>query len=217
MANIQTTKLQKKGDLAVCSEFGTVEELAHRRSWTLEESMSYLEEYKRKYGVNSREFFNLVKPLIAWTCYKHLRGMPFSEDLVNYCYAEIVLAFEGGWTEHYNKRKKVEPTFPKSKRNIGAFIMYVVGGAVSKYRSKHYRRQSKYENREEDVMDKTNFTNFETENFLTYYVKEDFDVQHFDKFTFNTAFTKHLDSLKNARPRNNILYNFMLWRSQCVN
>ena len=212
--------IQKKGDLAVCSECGTVEELTSRKNAPVEVKTTKLWKCFHKYGVKSPEFFELVKPLIAWTCYKHLRGMPFSEDLVNYCYAELVVAFEGGVTEHYNKTIVIEePAFQTSKRNnnIGIFIMYEIGKAVSKYRSKHYRRQLKYEDRDEDISEKTNFTNFEVTNYLTYYNKDDFDVQHFNKFTFNTAFVKHLDSLKNTRPRNNILYNFMLWRAKCIN
>lgn len=209
--------IQVKGELAVCSTLGTTEELRRIKKLSLQERLNKLEEYYLQYGVNSPEFFSLVKPLIAWTCYKHLRGMTFTEDLVNQAYAELIVAFNGGTTTFYNKTIEKEPGgYEKSGKNIGKFIMDEVGSTITKYRSKNYRRQSKYENKDIDISEKTDFTNFERENYLTYYLNEEVEFPQFRFFRFNKELSNHLKMLKQLKPRNNVLYNFMLWRSQIV-
>ena len=71
-----------------------------------EERIQALQECYDTYGVYSDEFFIQVKPFIMWTVYRYLRGMHYSylEDLVNNAYEELILAFEGGNTTHYNKQ-----------------------------------------------------------------------------------------------------------------
>lgn len=209
--------IQVKGEFGVCSSMGTTEDLRKIKSTALSKKMKTIEETYNTYGANSEEFYVLIKPLITWTCYKHLSGMPFTEDLVNNAFMDVVIAFNGGKTSHYNKEVEKAPTYETSKRkNIGDFIMYVVGSAVTKYRSKNYRRQEKYEDRSEDISDRTKYTDFEKRNFLSYEINENIELPQFSFFQFNDAFEQHLKMLKETRPKNNILYNFMLWRSQTI-
>ena len=209
--------IQVKGDLAVCSTLGTTEELKKIKNLSLQERLDRLEDCLYTYGVNSAEFYKLVKPLIVWTCYRHLLGMPFTEDVVNFAYIELIVAFEGGKTSYYNKEIYREPRYGTTDHeNIGEFIMYIVGGAVSKYRSKNFKRQSEYEDKNTDITEKTNYTKFERENYLSYYLNEDIEFPQFRFFKFNKSLSQHLNMLKQLKPRNNILYNYMLWKAQTV-
>lgn len=208
--------IQVKGDLAICSSLGTTEELTKIKKLSLQKRLSKIEDCYQTYGVRSEEFFKLIKPLIAWTCYQHLHGMPFTEDLVNNAYMDLIIAFEGGYKTHYNKYKYINATYATTERNIGSFIMYEVSKSVGRSLSKLYGQQKKYENREFDVVETANYTNFEKETFLSYYIEENIEFPQFRFFKFNKEFKQHLNMLKQLKPRNNVLYNFMLWQQHKI-
>ena len=178
-----------------------------------------LQEVYDQYGVRSEEFFIQVKPFIMYTVYKYLRGMHYSylEDLVNNAYEELIIAFEGGNTTHYNVPVYKKPIYGtsayyKKYKNIGEFIMYVVGSSVAKYRAKNFRKQVIHEDNEQDISDRLNFTDFETSNNLDYEMADPEDERMFHFFKFNDKLQKHIDMIRETCPRNNVLYNFMLWR-----
>ena len=141
----------------------------------------------------------------------------YLEDLVNNAYEELIIAFEGGNTTHYNTPVYKEPiygtpSYYKKYKNIGDFIMYVVGSSVAKYRGKNFRKQILHEDNEQDISDRLNYTDFEMDNDLSYTVEEPNDEPLFHVFRFNKSFLEHLYMLRETKPRNNVLYNFMLWR-----
>ena len=154
-----------------------------------------------------------------WTVYRYLRGMSYTflEDLVNNAYEELIIAFEGGWTTHYNVKTYKEkiyqtPEYYRRYKNIGEFVMYIVGSSVAKYRAKNFRKQVLHEDNEQDISEKLNFTDFEINNNLDYHIEEPEDEPFFRFFKFNKAFEKHLAVIQETQPRNNVLYNYMLWR-----
>ena len=211
-------RIQVIGDQGFCSSVGDIEKHEKFKKLPKEVRIQKLQECYDTYGVKSEEFFIQVKPFIMWTVYRYLRGMHYSnlEDLVNNAYEELVLAFNGGWTTYYNKPIYKEPTYQNDEyfekyKNIGEYIMYVVGSSVAKYRAKYFRKQVLHEDNSQDISDKLNFTDFEMHNNLDYYVQEIKDEEYFKVFTFNDNFYKHLDVIKETQPRNNVLYNFMLW------
>ena len=208
--------VQTKGDIAICSSVGDIARHEKFKKLSMDERIAILEETYEKYGVRSNEFFIQVKPFIMWTVHRHLRGMPFTEDLVNSAYEELILAFEGGDTMYYNEIIHKEPTWGTTNHdNIGLFVMSVVGCAVSKYHSKYHRRQTKFEDKQFDISERINFTNFEMDNNLNYEMDTshlDYTVDEFKYFKFNRYLAHHIALLKLLKPRNNILYNHMLWK-----
>ena len=140
--------IQTIGDNDICSSIGDIEEHEKFKKLPKELRIQKLQETYDKYGVKSNEFFVLVKPFIMWTVYRYLRGMHYTylEDLVNNAYTELVIAFEGGNTTHYNNpvyKKPIygTPLYFKKYKNIGEFVMAVVGSSVAKYRAKNFRKQ----------------------------------------------------------------------------
>ena len=96
--------LQTMGEKDCCSSIGDIEKHEKFKKLKKEERIAKLQEVYDTYGVLSDEFFTQVKPFIMWTVYRYLRGMSYTflEDLVNNAYEELVIAFNGGWTTHYN-------------------------------------------------------------------------------------------------------------------
>ena len=92
--------------------------------------------------------------------------------------------------------------------------MAVVGSSVAKYRSRNFRKQVIHEDTEQDISEKLNFTDFEINNNLDYELEDPEDTRLFEHFTLNKELMKHLYVLKETHPRNNILYNYMLWKSK---
>ena len=142
----------------------------------------------------------------------------YLEDLVNNAYEELIIAFEGGNSTHYNNpvykdAKYGTEDYYKKFKNIGAFVMYITGSSVSKYRSKTFRKQVLHEDTDQDIGDKLNYTDFEINNNLDYTLKEPDEGNIFPLFKVNKEFAKHLFMLKETHPRNNILYNYILWSS----
>lgn len=185
------------------------------------EKIALLQHTYDKYGVRSNAFFKLIKQLITWTMKRYVRGMnhSYADDLINNAYEEIIIAFEGGYTTHYNKPVYKAPLYGTQKyynkyKNIGAFIMYVIGSSVSKYRSKNFRKQVVHEDIEQDISDRLNYINFEMENNLGYSMQDPNIEPLFHKFKFNDALDKHLQMIKETHPRNNVLYNYMLWKEK---
>lgn len=210
--------IQRIGDRGFCSSIGDIEKHEKFKELSQEERISKLQEVYDEYGVLSEEFFVQVKPFIMWTVYRYLRGMHYTnlEDLVNNAYEELVIAFNGGWTTHYNKMIYKDPTYLNDEyylkyNNIGEYIMYVVGSSVAKYRAKNFRKQVVHEDTEYDISDRLNFTDFETNNDLGYVLNEPENVEYFKTFTFNDAFMKHLDVIRETQPRNNVMYNYLIW------
>ena len=141
----------------------------------------------------------------------------YLEDLVNNAYEELIIAFEGGDTTHYNVPIHKEPIYGTEKyykrfKNIGEFIMYIVGSSVAKYRAKNFRRQILHEDNDQDISEKLNFTDFEINNNLDYEIQDPNDEPLFRTFKFNANLRKHLAIIKETKPRNNVLYNYMLWK-----
>lgn len=211
--------LQVTGDLDFCSSIGDMEKHEQFKKLTKEERINKLQEVYDTYGVKSNEFFVQVKPFIMWTVYRYLRGVhyTFLEDLVNNAYEELVIAFEGGETTHYNKKTTKKPLYGNTEyykkcKNIGNFVMKVVGSSVAKYRSKHFRKPTLHEDSEQDISDRLNFTDFEEDNNLSYKAPELEDEPVFQHFKFNDKLRQHLATIKETCPRNNVLYNFMLWQ-----
>lgn len=214
-------KGQVKSENGCCSSVGDLEKHEKFKKLSKEKRIAKLQEVYDKYGVRSNEFFAQVKPFIMWTVYRYLRGMSYTflEDLVNNAYEELVIAFDGGWTTYYNKpvykkRQYGTEEYHEKYNNIGEFIMYVVGSSVAKYRSRTFRKWNKHEDSEQDVSEKLNYTDFEMKNNLNYELKEPEDTKYFTKFKFNDNFNRHLEMLKETQPRNNVLYNFMIWSNR---
>lgn len=210
--------IQVMGELDFCSSIGDMEKHEQFKKLTKEERIQQLQDVYDTYGVKSNEFFIQVKPFIMWTIYRYLRGVhyTFLEDLVNNAYEELVIAFEGGSTTHYNKKVEKKPLYGTAEynrkyKNIGNFVMRVVGSSVAKYRSKHFRKPSMHEDNEQDISDRLNYTDFETDNNLSYKQVEPDDEPVFQHFKFNDKLRQHLYTIKETCPRNNVLYNFMLW------
>jgi hypothetical protein len=211
--------LQCKGDVAICSSVGDIKKHEKFKKLSKEKRIEKLQEVYDQYGVRSTEFFIQVKPFIMWTIYRHLRGMPntYLEDLVNNAYTELIIAFEGGHTTHYNEAIYKQPIYAtplyyKKYKNIGAFIMAVVGSSVAKYRSKTFRRKCIHEDDAYDISERINFTDFEMDNDLGYETKDPELGKTFEKFKFNKEFLKHIAIIKETKPKNNVLYNYVLWK-----
>lgn len=211
--------IQTMGEKDCCSSIGDIEKHEKFKKLKKEERIAKLQEVYDKYGIYSDEFFIQVKPFIMWTVYRYLRGMSYTflEDLVNNAYEELIIAFEGGWTTHYNVKTYKEkiyqtPEYYRRYKNIGEFVMYIVGSSVAKYRAKNFRKQVLHEDNEQDISEKLNFTDFEINNNLDYHIEEPEDEPFFRFFKFNKAFEKHLAVIQETQPRNNVLYNYMLWR-----
>jgi len=207
------------GEKDCCSSIGDIEQHEKFKRLSKTERIAKLQECYDKYGIYSDEFFVQVKPFIMWTVYRYLRGMHYSylEDLVNNAYMELIIAFEGGKTTHYNAevyKEKVYQTdeYYSKYKNIGEFVMYVVGSSVSKYRAKNFRKQVLHEDNEQDISEKLNFTDFEINNNLDYSITDPNDEPLFTHFKFNDKLAKHLLLIKETQPRNNVLYNYMLWK-----
>lgn len=213
--------IQTMGDRDICSSIGDIEKHEQFKQLSQEQRIAKLQEVYDKYGVKSPQFFIQVKPFLMWTAYRSLRGMHYTylEDLVNTAYEELIIVFEGGWTTHYNKRKYKEPIYGtpfyyRKFKNIGAFVLYYAGSAVSKYRSKNFRKQVNHEDGGDDIGDRLNFTDFELNNDLGYSLEEPDKEKIFKVFKFNDALKRHLYVIKETSPKNNVLYNFMLWRNR---
>lgn len=211
--------IQVKGEAAICSSVGDIDKHEKFKKLSKNKRIEKLQEVYDKYGVYSNEFYIQVKPLIMWTIYRNLRGMStnYLEDLVNNAYEELIIAFEGGQTTYYNKPIYKNPYYGSAKykqkyKNIGDFIMAVTGSSVAKYRSKTFKRKCNHEDDSYDLSERVNFTNFEEDNGLDYNIKEPEYTQLFTKFSFDLNFLNHLRILKMSKPRNNVLYNFMLWK-----
>ena len=211
--------IQVKGEAAICSSVGDIDKHEKFKKLSKNKRIEKLQEVYDKYGVYSNEFYIQVKPLIMWTIYRNLRGMStnYLEDLVNNAYEELIIAFEGGQTTYYNKPIYKNPYYGSAKykqkyKNIGDFIMAVTGSSVAKYRSKTFKRKCNHEDDSYDLSERVNFTNFEEDNGLDYTIKEPEYTQLFTKFSFDLNFLNHLRILKMSKPRNNVLYNFMLWK-----
>ena len=216
--------IQTKGDAAICSSVGDVKKHEKFKKLSKDKRIEKLQEVYDKYGVKSNEFFEQVKPFIMWTIYRNLRGMPttYLEDLVNNAYEELIIAFDGGNTTHYNVAIYKPPIYNteeyfKKYKNIGDFVMTVTGSSVSKYRSKNFRRQAAWEDNNEDISERVNFTNFEENNNLNYFIQEPIYTIYFKSFEFNDELLEHLKMLKMTKPKNNILYNYMLWKEPSTN
>lgn len=215
--------IQTKADTAVCSSIGNIEEHEKFKKLPMGIKIQTLEEVYNLYGVHSDKFFEQVKPLIMWTIHRNLRGLPntYLEDLLNNAYEELIIAFEGGYTSHYNKSVYKERLYNNDiyntkYKNIGYFIMYHVGASVSKYRNKNFRRQSKWEDDSADISEKINYTDFEINNNLTYEyeVKDTKMGQPFKHFKINKPFLRHIEAVMRLKPRNNIFYNLLLWEGE---
>ena len=211
--------IQTKGDVAICSSVGDVNKHEKFKKLSKDKRIEKLQQVYDKYGVRSNEFFEQVKPFIMWTIYRNLRGMPttYLEDLVNNAYEELIIAFEGGHTTHYNKAVQKDPIYLNNEyyikyKNIGEFVMTVIGSSVSKYRSKNFRRQVAYEDASLDISERINYTNFEETHNLNYDIEDPIYTIYFNNFKFNDALLDHLRLLKITKPKNNVLYNFMLWK-----
>ena len=105
---------------------------------------------------------------------------------------------------------------PKYK-NIGNFIIAVVSGSVAKYRSKTFKKQTEREDASQDISERINFTDFEQKHDLHYEMDENKDVVScpiFKHFKFNDKMMEHLAFIKATKPKNNVLYNFMLWKER---
>lgn len=212
--------IQVMGENGHCSSIGDMEKHEQFKKLSKDKRIQKLQEVYDEYGVYSNEFFVQVKPFIMWTVYRYLRGMHYTylEDLVNNAYYELIIAFEGGNTTHYNTPVYKEPIYgteeyKKKYKNIGEFIMYIVGSSVAKYRAKNFRKQVLHEDTEHDISEKLNFTDFEMSNNLDYELKEPEDQPLFRFFKFNDCLKRHLAVLQETQPRNNVLYNFMLWKA----
>ena len=215
--------LQTKGRTAVCSTIGDIHKHEKFKKLSKSQRIEMLQETYDKYGVLSSEFFVQVKPFIMWTIYRHLRGMPtaYIEDLVNNAYEELVIAFNGGNTTHYN-----EPVYKEAKygteeyyrryKNIGNFVMGVVGSSVAKYRSKTYRRKLVHEDDTADISERISFTDFEINHDLDYCMEEPEFTPLFTYFELSAELRAHLEKIRELKPRNNVLYNFMLWKEKVL-
>ena len=211
--------LQTMGKMDFCSSIGNIETHEEFKQLPKEERIKRLQEIYDTYGVKSNEFFVQVKPFIMWTIYRYLRGMhyTFLEDLVNNAYEELVIAFEGGDTTHYNKETYKEAKYGTEEyyrkyKNIGDFVMKIVGSSVAKYRSKNFKKPIKHEDSEYDLSDRLNYTDFEIDNDLSYKQEELDEEPVFQYFKFNEKLRNHFYTIRETRPRNNVIYNFMLWK-----
>ena len=211
--------IQVMGENDCCSSIGDPLKHEEFKKKPKEERIQALQECYDTYGVYSDEFFIQVKPFIMWTVYRYLRGMHYSylEDLVNNAYEELILAFEGGNTTHYNKQIYKKPiygteTYYRRFKNIGEFIMYIVGSSVAKYRAKNFRRQVLHEDNDVDISEKLNYTDFEINNNLDYEITDPNDEPMFRFFKLNDKLKRHLAIVRETSPRNNVLYNYILWK-----
>lgn len=211
--------IQVMGEKDCCSSIGDIEQHEKFKKLPKEERIAKLQQVYDEYGVHSDKFFIQVKPFIMWTVYRYLRGMSYTflEDLVNNAYEELIIAFEGGWTTHYNAKTYKEkiygtPEYYARYKNIGEFVMYITGSSVAKYRAKNFRKQVLHEDNDQDISEKLNFTDFEIRNNLDYEIEDPNDEPLFRHFKFNDTMKKHLNMVQETQPRNNILYNFMLWK-----
>lgn len=211
--------IQVMGEKDCCSSIGDIEKHEQFKKLGKDERIAKLQQVYDEYGVFSDEFFIQVKPFIMWTVYRYLRGMSYTylEDLVNNAYEELIIAFEGGHTTHYNVPKYKEKIYGTEKyykrfKNIGEFIMYVTGSSVAKYRAKNFRKQVLHEDNEQDISEKLNFTDFEINNNLDYSLKEPEEEIVFKNFKFNDALKHHINVIRETKPRNNVLYNCILWK-----
>lgn len=219
------SKIQVMGENGICSSVGDIVKHEKFKKLSKEERIRKLQEVYDTYGVKSEEFFIQVKPFIMWTVYRYLRGMHYSnlEDLVNTAYEELVIAFIGGNTTHYNQPIYKEPIYQteeyyKKYNNIGEFVMGIVGSSVAKYRARNFRKQVMHVDQEHDISEKLNFTDFEMNNNLDYELRDpELSDEIFTKFKLNDAFTKHMVILMETQPRNNILYNYTLWKNRGEN
>lgn len=211
---------QVKGKHAICSSIGDAEKHEGFKKLSKSKRVEKLQECYDLYGIRSNEFFVFVKPFIIWTVYRALRGMPateYLEDLVNTAYEELIIAFEGGITTHYNEEVYKEPIYGtdyyyQKYKNIGEFIMAVVSSSTAKYRSKYFKRKVTHEDDSQDISERISFTDFENRYNLDYQVVDPEVLRLFTYFKVNDEFAKHLSILKQAKPRNNIMYLFMLWK-----
>ena len=211
--------LQTMGEKDCCSSIGDIEKHEKFKKLKKEERIAKLQEVYDTYGVLSDEFFTQVKPFIMWTVYRYLRGMSYTflEDLVNNAYEELVIAFNGGWTTHYNVKIYKEkiygtPKYYRKYKNIGEFVMYITGSSVAKYRAKNFRKQVLHEDTDHDISEKLNYTDFEINNNLDYTIEDPNDEPLFNCFKFNKNLQKHLLIIQETQPRNNVLYNYILWK-----
>lgn len=212
--------LQTMGEMDVCSSISNIDEHEKFKKLTKDDRIKKLQEVYDTYGVRSNEFFVQVKPFILWGIHKSIRSIHYTyiEDLVNNAYEELIIAFEGGNTTHYNKEVYKKPIYgtPKYYRkynNIGTFILQVVTSSVTKFSSKNFRRTTLHEDNEKDISDRLGYTDFEMDNNLTYSSPEDgYQEPIFQFFKLNDKLKQHLAVMKETCPRNNVLYNFMLWR-----
>lgn len=216
------SKIQVMGENGICSSVGDIEKHEKFKKLSMDERIAKLQEVYDKYGVYSEEFFIQVKPFIMWTAYRYMRGMHYSclEDLVNNAYEELVIAFAGGWTTYYNNPKKMEPEYGTEEyynkyANIGTFVMAKVGSSVAKYRSRNYKKIVSHVDQDHDISDKLNFTNFEMDNDLGYEIKDpEMEEKLFDKFTLSPELEQHIRMLVATQPRNNVFYNYVLWKNR---
>ena len=79
-------------------------------------------------------------------------------------------------------------------------------------KTKNFRRQILHEDNDQDISEKLNFTDFEINNNLDYEIQDPNDEPLFRTFKFNANLRKHLAIIKETKPRNNVLYNYMLWK-----
>lgn len=213
--------VQTMGKKDCCSSIGDIHKHEKFKRMPMEQRIQKLQDVYDMYGVKSTEFFVQVKPFIMWTVYRYLRGMSYTylEDLVNNAYEELVIAFDGGYTTYYNKPVYKEPIYGTAEyyadyKNIGDFVMYIVGGSTAKYRARTFRKQVIHEDVQQDISDRLNFTDFEINNDLGYEMVLEDDEPLLHVFKPNKELAKHLHIIKETQPRNNVLYNFMLWRER---
>ena len=215
------TGLQTKAEGTICSNVGDVLKHENFKKLSKNRRIEILQEVYDKYGVRSNEFFVQAKPFIMWTVYKHLRGMSadlYLEDLVNTAYEQLIIAFEGGMTTYYNKQVYKEPIYGSPEyyekyKNIGELIMDETWSAVSKFRSRNFRRQSVKEDKTHDISERIGFTDFEEKYNLNYESEVEY-TKYFKYFKFNNEFIDHLKVIRELKPKNNILFNFMLWQEK---
>ena len=213
--------IQVMGKNGICSSVGDIKKHEKFKKLPMKQRIEKLQEVYDTYGALSEEFFIQVKPFIMWTIYRCMRGMHYSslEDLVNTSYEELVIAFQGGDTSYYNKAVYKEPIYGtdyyySKYNNIGTFVMAIVGSAVAKYRSRNFKKQVTHIDQEHDISDKLNFTDFELNNNLDYTMADPNDVVYFKTFKPNLALQQHIRCLQETHPRNNVLYNYLLWKEK---
>ena len=216
--------IQTKSAIAICSTIGNIEEHEKFKKLSMSKRIETLQKVYDEYGVRSNEFFVQVKPFLMWIIHRNLRGMSadmYLEDLINNAYEELIIAFEGGRTTYYNKEVYKEPKYMNEEylekyKNIGNFIIAIVSGSVAKYRSKTFKKQVEREDGSQDISERVNFTDFEQKYDLHYEMEENKNntCPIFKHFKFNDKMLEHLAFIKATKPKNNVLYNFMLWKER---